>query len=56
MKIQLYPSLQFGWDIPQFKTVVGEYLNEEDSQKTEEAEQAKEQPELEPEDFEEEEL
>lgn len=56
MKIQLYPSLQFGWDIPQFKTVVGEYLNEEDSQRTEEAEQAKEQPELEPEDFEEEEL
>lgn len=29
MKIQLYPSLQFGWDIPQFKTVVGEYLKEE---------------------------
>lgn len=25
-KIQLYPSLQFGWDIPQFKTVVNEYL------------------------------
>lgn len=24
--IQLYPSLQFGWDIPQFKTVVNEYL------------------------------
>ena len=29
MKIQLYPSLQFGWDIPQFKMVVGEYLKEE---------------------------
>jgi len=26
MKIQLYPSLQFGWDLPQFKTVAGEYL------------------------------
>lgn len=26
MKIQLYPSLQFGWDIPQFQTVAGEYL------------------------------
>lgn len=25
-KIQLYPSLQFGWDIPQFKMVVNEYL------------------------------
>lgn len=56
MKIQLYPSLQFGWDIPQFKTVVGEYLNEEDSDKPEEEEQAEEQPELEPEDFEEEEV
>ena len=29
MKIQLYPSLQFGWDIPQFKMVVGEYRKEE---------------------------
>lgn len=29
MKIQLYPSLQFGWDIPQFQTVVKEYLKEE---------------------------
>lgn len=29
MKIQLYPSLQFGWEIPQFKIVVGEYLKEE---------------------------
>ena len=26
MKIQLYPSLQFGWDIPQFQTVAKEYL------------------------------
>ncbi len=56
MKIQLYPSLQFGWDIPQFKTVVGEYLNEEDSDKPEEEEQEEERPELEPEDFEEEEV
>lgn len=38
MKIQLYPSLQFGWDIPQFQTVAKEYLkmdeeeNEEDSE------------------------
>lgn len=32
MKIQLYPSLQFGWDIPQFQTVAKEYLkmDEED--------------------------
>lgn len=28
MKIELYPSLQFGWDIPQFQTVVKEYLSE----------------------------
>lgn len=26
MRIQLYPSLQFGWDIPQFQTVAKEYL------------------------------
>ena len=26
MLIQLYPSLQFGWDIPQFETVVREYI------------------------------
>lgn len=26
MEIRLYPSLQFGWDLPQFKTVVDEYL------------------------------
>ncbi len=30
MKIQLYPSLQFGWDIPQFQAVVRERLKEED--------------------------
>lgn len=29
MKIQLYPSLQFGWDIPQFQTVVKEYLKQD---------------------------
>ncbi len=29
MKIQLYPSLQFGWDLPQFRTVVKEYLKED---------------------------
>ncbi len=26
MKIQLYPSLQFGWNLPQFQTVAREYL------------------------------
>lgn len=26
MQIQLYASLQFGWDLPQFKTVVQEYI------------------------------
>lgn len=29
MKIKLYPSLQFGWDLPQFQTVVREYLKED---------------------------
>ena len=31
MLIQLYPSLQFGWDIPQFETVVNEYIKDEDA-------------------------
>ena len=31
MKIQLYPSLQFGWDIPQFQTVAKEYLKMDDA-------------------------
>lgn len=31
MLIQLYPSLQFCWDIPQFETVVNEYIKEEDA-------------------------
>ena len=29
MLIQLYPSLQFGWDIPQFEAVVREYVKDE---------------------------
>lgn len=36
-RIQLYPSLQFGWDIPQFQMVVNEYL-ETDEDETEEKE------------------
>ena len=32
MKIQLYPSLQFGWDIPQFQTVAKEYLKMDDGE------------------------
>ncbi len=53
MQIELYPSLQFGWDIPQFQTVVKEYLKEtpedEEVQKDEDfADQVN------PEDFEEE--
>lgn len=43
MIIQLYPSLQFGWNLPQFQTVVREYLKEEPEE------------EIIPEDFEEEE-
>lgn len=52
MKIELYPSLQFGWDIPQFRTVAGEYLKEEESAEGEGAEEM--QTEV-PVDFEEEE-
>ena len=56
MKIQLYPSLQFGWDLPQFKTVAGEYMKEDgESEKTAEDEKINEQQDIEPEDFEEEE-
>lgn len=36
MKIQLYPSLQFGWDIPQFQTVVTEYLKLDEKEEREE--------------------
>lgn len=36
MLIQLYPSLQFGWDIPQFETVVSEYIKTEDAEGEEE--------------------
>ena len=46
MKIQLHPSLQFGWDIPQFQTVVREYLKEEPSD-------GADTPEAAPEEFEE---
>jgi len=52
MKIELYPSLQFGWDVPQFQTVVKEYLREtpEDGE-TQRDEDSAEQ--ADPEDFEE---
>lgn len=49
MKIQLYPSLQFGWDLPQFQTVVREYIKEDDEDIDEP------EDELIPEEFEEEE-
>ena len=39
MKIQLYPSLQFGWDISQFQTVAREYLKlDEDQEEQDSAE------------------
>ena len=44
MKIQLYPSLQFGWDIPQFQTVAREYLKLDEEQ--EEQDSAEEEIEL----------
>lgn len=53
MKIELYPSLQFGWDVPQFQTVVKEYLKEtpEDAKAPGDGESAEE---ADSEDFEEE--
>lgn len=52
MKIQLYPSLQFGWDLAQFQTVAREYLGEAGDGGADEEEEES----LRPEDFEEEEL
>lgn len=54
-KIQLYPSLQFGWDLPQFQTVVKEYLKE-DERSTTASESQTEEDVIEPEDFEEDEV
>ena len=56
MKIELYPSLQFGWDIPQFRTVVKEYLKEEEKDEGEEETVENNPLEEIPVDFEEEEL
>lgn len=36
--IQMYPSLQFGWDIPQFQAVVNEYLEMDEDDTEEERE------------------
>ncbi len=38
VKIELYPSLQFGWNLSQFQTVVKEYLKTEDNEDDEEVE------------------
>lgn len=32
LEIRLYPSLQFGWDLPQFKTAVEEYLQADEQE------------------------
>lgn len=40
MQIELYPSLQFGWDVPQFKTVVNEYLKSDEPEELSENAQA----------------
>ncbi|MCI7795138.1 MAG: DUF4194 domain-containing protein [Lachnospiraceae bacterium] len=52
MKIQLYPSLQFGWDIPQFQTVAKEYLKMDEGEMEEDSEP--ENPGMNQEEFEEE--
>ena len=36
MLIQLYPSLQFGWDIPKFEAGISEYIKREDAEDEEE--------------------
>ena len=51
MKIQLYPSLQFGWDLAQFQTVAQEYLKETPEMK--ETEKGENEEPIAPEDFEE---
>ena len=53
MKIRLYPSLQFGWDLPQFQTVADEYIKRETEEDKEFPDKAGEEP-LYPEEFEEE--
>ena len=52
MKIQLYPSLQFGWDIPQFQTVAKEYLKMDEGE-MEEDDSEPENPGMNQEEFEE---
>ena len=52
MKIQLYPSLQFGWDIPQFQTVAKEYLKMDEGE-MEEDDTEPENPGMNQEEFEE---
>lgn len=52
MKIQLYPSLQFGWDIPQFQTVAKEYLKMDEGE-IEEDDTEPENPEMNQDEFEE---
>lgn len=52
MKIRLYPSLQFGWDLPQFKEVADGYLSGsaigtqggQNADDTEEAEEGEDDP------------
>lgn len=39
LQIQLYPSLQFGWDLPQFQTVARQYIQEDEKEMAEGAEQ-----------------
>lgn len=39
-KIRLYPSLQFGWDIPQFKAVAEEYLHMEGKEEIADSDEA----------------
>lgn len=55
MKIQLYPSLQFGWDIAQFQAVAKEYLKLDEEQE-EQDNSEDETDKIDPEEYEEEEL
>ena len=55
-KIRLYPSLQFGWDLPQFKEIADSYLfgagtENEDAEEDTEDNADNEEPDADEEDF-----
>ena len=55
-KIQLYPSLQFGWELSQFRAVAKEYIKEDAGESSDEEESDDSSLEIEGTEFEEDEL